>query len=127
MRVYVATKFENKTGARELMRLLTRAGHVVTHDWTGKSAVTADEFRACALDDLDGVWSADVLVVENDPNMKGAWVEFGVALARLIPIVIVGGRHECIFEHLAAVVHVDSRLGAVAAVEQLRRPIEVDR
>lgn len=101
------------------MRLLRAAGHEITHDWTGEHASTDEEWLECALRDLEGVWDADVLVIEVRPEMRGAWTEFGVAIARLIPVVVVGGDHACIFEWLPRISHVDTREQAVAVVSGL--------
>ena len=102
LRIYIACKYERKEAARALMAAVRAAGHVVTHDWT-QEAEGAD-LEACALADVDGVCSADVLVIEPTDGCKGAWVEFGIAVACLIPIVVVG-QGGCIFERLPRVHH----------------------
>jgi hypothetical protein len=103
MRLYVASKFENASAARDAMQQLTLAGHRITYDWT-VAEVSADRstenLTAIAMDEVDGVFAAEALVLLHHDGMKGAWVEVGAALARAIPVVVVGGRLECIFEHL---------------------------
>lgn len=121
-RVYVASKFENKEGVRYLYDLLRAAGHEITHDWTDETASSDAEFYRCADKDVEGVWNADVLIIDVQPNMRGAWVEFGIALTRFIPIIVVNGKrgdhggYECIFQHLDNVWHVDTALEAAQLV-----------
>jgi hypothetical protein len=87
MRIYVASKFENPR-APIVAAQLEAAGHVITYKWWGCSNFV----QAQALLDFEGVLSADalVLVVENDYRYSGALTEFGMALARGIPVYIMG-------------------------------------
>lgn len=125
MKIYVASKFENTLAVQIMHRVLREAGHEITHDWTVEDlAAENDPALAvrCAIDDVEGVEDADAVVLLMHPNMKGAWVEFGIALARFIPIVVVGGpRFECIFERLPSVAHVDDATGALAALAAFER------
>lgn len=123
MRVYVATKFEAKGLARTFYEKLRAAGHVITCDWTNEDDATSVP-RECAFADADGVLSADVLVIAPLTECRGAWVEFGIAVARMIPIVVYTvdpRRTWCVFEHLPQVVHVASIEGAVETVNDLQR------
>lgn len=96
MRIYVATKWEQRERAREVMQWLRWKDHTITYDWT-----QAEQFsQAQAECDFDGVMAAEALVVlaEWDLPYKGTYVEFGVALAIGIPVYVVGpGFDGCIF------------------------------
>ena len=78
------------------MDRLTAAGHVITFNWT-----TAEQFCVeQAVMDKQGVMTADALVfiAEKDYQFKGAYVELGMAVARGIPIYIMGEAiNACIF------------------------------
>jgi hypothetical protein len=89
MRIYVASKFENKARTREIMAILEGAGHWITYDWTQDDGVLK---QAQAVADLDGVLEADafVLLVEEDLPYCSTLVEFGAALGAGTPVFIVG-------------------------------------
>jgi hypothetical protein len=110
LKIYVATKFEAKVIARRMMEFLTAKGHSITHDWTTEDAANNDEMGACAVEDARGVFDCDVLVIIPRPGCRGAWVEFGIALACRKPIVVVSPKRadvdSCIFEHMPDVWHV---------------------
>ncbi len=104
MRIYVATKWEEKDRAREVMADLRHKGHTITYDWTRCEQFSAEQAR----NDVMGVMTADalVLIAEKPLAYKGAYVEFGIAVARNIPIYLIGtGMDECIFTQLANVEH----------------------
>ena len=115
MNVYVATKWENKDGARAAMATMRAAGHTITHDWTAVEEAGAN-LAECAIDDVDGVERADVLLLIPHAGIKGAWVEMGVAIANFIPVLIIDNpwARKCIFEHLPGVVHVADVEAAIA-------------
>ncbi len=96
MRVYVASKFEDRARASQIMNRLTAVGHVVTHDWTQSSQFS----MAQAHHDREGVMTAEALVIiaERDYPFRGTYVELGMALARGIPIYLLGeAMNACIF------------------------------
>lgn len=122
-RVYVGAKFEAVEAARELMSVLRAAGHEITHDWTGESVEgkrgveVLDVLRDAALDDADGVKSADAMVLLHHPNLRGGLVEMGIALGRDIPVIVVGGAGEAyppIFYWHPDVIHVATPREALA-------------
>lgn len=88
MRIYVASKFENPR-APEVAAQLEAAGHTITYKWWGCSNFTQEQ----AFLDYKGVVTADafVLIVE-DPALRysGALTEFGIALARGVPVYLMG-------------------------------------
>lgn len=98
---YVATKFEEKESARELMRELGRLGVSITHDWT-VFELDNDDKKNCAVHDANGVLTADFVVVIADKNLPyaGSYVEFGMALGNKKPVYIIGsGMERCVFIH----------------------------
>lgn len=88
MKAYVATKYEFKDRAREVMLELSRAGHLVSYDWTINEQGSALQ----AIADLRGVQDADFLIAifEKDAAYKGAFVELGAALALGKPVYVLG-------------------------------------
>lgn len=110
MRLYVATKFENALNAAVAMDRLTRAGHRITYDWTPEALRrlndpdaeprTKQEQVDIALDEVDGVLESDALILLWHEGMQGAWFESGIAAGQAIPVIVVGGKLDCIFEHL---------------------------
>ena len=96
MLLYVATKWEARSRASEVMNLLRQAGHVITYDWTVSDLETPEQ----AEFDLSGVVEADalILMVEHQAQYKGTYVELGAALASSIPVYVVGhGMDKCLF------------------------------
>ena len=129
-RVYVASKFENTDAVRALQTQLREWGYEITHDWTHEDLAAAQDVDLalrCAIADVEGVETADALVLIMHPNMKGAWVEFGIAVALFIPIIVVGRspRFECIFERLPGVFHVDSPSEVLGVLEQINDPAPI--
>jgi hypothetical protein len=98
MKVYVASKFENKERVREIMYLLQQVGHTITYDWTRCEVNNREQ----AILDLRGVADCDVFVgiFEEDVTYKGALVELGAALSVGKPVYILGDAptiRTCIF------------------------------
>jgi len=108
MRIYVASKFENKEEVRHAYKLFREAKHQITFDWTQEDASSKlgqeriSYLKECADRDFCGVVSADCFVLIAHPGMKGAYVELGIALKTLIQICIVGDREivDNIFFHM---------------------------
>jgi nucleoside 2-deoxyribosyltransferase len=88
MRVYVATKWEEIPRAREVMATLIQAGHTITYDWTHGEQFNLEQAQA----DKQGVLTADamVFIAEKPLAYNGALAEFGMAIARGIPIYVLG-------------------------------------
>jgi len=90
MRFYVATKFENLNEARLFMEALKYWGHEITHDWTVHETEDGHSRREHAVLDIDGVIKADALVLVWYPDMRGAFVEMGVALGLNKSVYLIG-------------------------------------
>lgn len=101
MRIYIAAPWTHKTDAARVASLLETAGHTITKRWWEHCEVPGyltadhsndDELTEQALQDIDGVLTADVFVLLNYEKSEGKAVETGIALAVGIPIIVVGGR-----------------------------------
>jgi nucleoside 2-deoxyribosyltransferase len=124
MKVYVASSFYRKNDVRAIHRVLREAGHEVTEDWTAADAAglegvaLANYLRRGAEADIRGVLTADVLVILHDDRGRGMATEFGVALAREIPVIVIGAHSPSdyemknVFYHLCEILHVDG-IGSV--------------
>lgn len=96
MNVYIATKFENVAGFKQLQGLLEAAGHKVIYDWTEENfendnhGMEREAFmRACAVTDLMAVMSCEALIfLPTKEKMAGAFVELGLALGRKHVILV---------------------------------------
>lgn len=120
MRIYVAGKFEDKARIQEVQRLLRSEGHSITYDWT----VDEDPVSSVqAMNDMHGVMKCDafVFVAYEDLNFRGAYAEFGMALALGKPVYILGtGADRCIFTNLPQV-----HRGIDALLRGSRQPSDV--
>lgn len=115
MKVYIATKFENRDEFEKMAFYLKSHGHTLTLDWTKHDSTKVPEgkrqeyLKQCACECFIGVMMADVVVFIADKRpMAGAFVELGLALGLFKRIIIVNsgkgeGRQECIFYHLPPV------------------------
>lgn len=94
MGVYVASKFEEKDLVRSVQNAILDAGFGITHDWTYEDATNMQEaerqryLRRCGAADVRGVRAARVLIVMPHIEMRGGYVEVGVALGLDIPVVV---------------------------------------
>lgn len=89
---YVASTITNAQRVQGIQALLRSMGFTITYDWTEHGSVmleTADIMQRVAQAEINGVLSADVLVVVL-PGGKGTHVELGMALAHNKPVFILG-------------------------------------
>ena len=129
MRVYVAAKSEEAPRARALMTALESRGHVVTHDWTRESAEGLDGparieyLRRCAFADVEGVVSADALVIICHPKGSGQYTELGIAIGLGKPIIVMDrARSSNIFLNLP-IIDVIGEAGVVNALDDVAEHI----
>ena len=124
MKVYIAAPYSLKDTIRAEADELVALGIGVTCSWvhephnpsTQMADLTHEQHQQYALQDVDDVCAADVLVFHTDPTKTivrgGRHVEFGMAVIlgriRSTPIVVVGEERENIFHHLPQVVHVET-------------------
>lgn len=113
MRIYLAAPFQHRLLAEDVAReILEPAGHTITEKWWTHRDVEGfphapnvenDELTLQAARDLDGVLTADVLIVLNTaPSTGGKEVETGIAITMCIPVIVVGRRTN-IFHYLPGV------------------------
>lgn len=104
IRIYVAAPWIARGDAKALATILAEAGYTITMDWWNYEgpalAVERDteqyaEFlHMCAVKDMRGVRTADVVVLINASKSEGKAVEQGLALAYGLPIIAIGIRGE---------------------------------
>lgn len=93
MRVYVAAPWTHKEDAREAAALIEREGHEITEPWWDHPDTNDPvELEDQAARDIHGVEHSDALVLLNLAKSEGKAVETGIALARHIPILLVGDK-----------------------------------
>jgi nucleoside 2-deoxyribosyltransferase len=111
MNVYLAARYSRNPEMRVVEKALVALGHAVTSRWIrgthklpeGAGAAAAAALRAAwAAEDLEDLEAADVVVAfTEEPRAErpgtpvsrgGRHVEFGYALGRKMPVVVVGWR-----------------------------------
>jgi len=102
--IYVAGSWENRVNIRNFWILpLQKLGYTITHDWTimeCSNIRTVEHQKLCAKKDLEGVMSADLLVVIMDNHIsldyhyRGTNFEMGAASALGIPIFLFNPWHQ---------------------------------
>lgn len=100
MNVYVASSTKNIPTVRRIQHTALAYGHRITSDWTkaverygenpGVDTLDKAIAKECALEDARGVRGADLVIVLCHPDMRGTWIEIGMALAWQIPVWLVG-------------------------------------
>lgn len=87
MKVYVATAVENKAMAVEVMKEVEARSHEITYNWTTHGRVyNEDELEPIAIEEVEGVKAADVLIVLL-PGGWGTHCELGISLGLDRPIL----------------------------------------
>lgn len=119
MKVYVAAPYPQAETARHLRDEVVALGHVCTARWLDEPSVLNAEW---ALNDLADLDRADLVILLNDPEWAdrgtgGRHTELGYALARLMPVVLVGERTQIFHYHPAVriVADIDALMAALAA------------
>lgn len=93
-KLYVAGKWYDKEKIQIKIRELEQLGHEITHNWTiceTEYHSTDDRLRANAIDDINGVKNADIVVVVMDDvkyTYRGTSHEVGAALALNKPVYL---------------------------------------
>jgi nucleoside 2-deoxyribosyltransferase len=120
MKVYLAAPYSRKDQISEYAAELRAGGITVTSSWLTEPHKPDTQFqelppevhRDYALQDVKDVQAAEALVLFTDPTKKifraGRHVEFGIAVQRGIPILVVGKEYENIFHYLPKVLHLDT-------------------
>lgn len=107
-RIYVACSSRDIERAERAISAIRAAGGEVTFDWTvdvrryGSNAPNRETGLRCATADLEGVATADVVIVIDGEYSYGRIVEHGAALALRKPVVVSGAPQGRIWETLDA-------------------------
>ena len=88
MRLYIATKWENRKAAKRFMEDMENQGHVITYNWTISEQASEEQ----AIKDLAGVINCDALVflAEEEYPYTGALIEVGAAMGLGKPVYVIG-------------------------------------
>lgn len=109
-KVYLTAMWKRQEEMRRHRFLLQAHEHVVTSRWLDEQPGTP-EYTAAQID-IDDIDASDVLVAFTEkPDIGyytgGRHIEVGYAIARSIPVIVVGPR-ENVFYHLPYIWRVDS-------------------
>lgn len=130
MRIYLAAKYSRNPEMRVLRDGLETCGHDVMSRWINGNHELTDinndlEYIRFAQEDFEDLRNSDLVLWFAEPeniegrNRGGRHVEFGLALAWGIPIIVIG-RKENVFHWLPEVRHVgdfDSALRVLGGAE----------
>jgi nucleoside 2-deoxyribosyltransferase len=125
LKAYLAAPYSMKDVIKERAAELRAAGVEVTSRWleephrptTQLHELTREDHQFYALQDVEDVRNADILVFQTDETKTiiraGRHVEFGIAIGialerAFFPIFVVGQDHENIFHYLPQVTHFES-------------------
>lgn len=84
---YIATKKDREEHANELSGALSARGWRRTYTWTAQETTATKQHAKIALEELEAVRNADVLIVLL-PGGYGTHVEIGAALALGKPVIL---------------------------------------
>ena len=110
LKIYLAASWSRREEMRDVRVKLEGEGHVVTSRWLDEKE--GEPKAVAARADLDDIDASDVLLAftENADvgyQTGGRHVELGYALAKRIPVILVGLR-ENVFHHLGHIPVADS-------------------
>jgi nucleoside 2-deoxyribosyltransferase len=122
MKIYVAGRFKSFRKVRRVIDSLKEQGHTVTYDWTRSKEfdtlgepvsiteheIPDSELIGYAKKDLLGVEQCDVVVLCGEPDLCGAYMEVGAALAYGKRVFVVDQQRWTIFYKLPNVTLFDS-------------------
>lgn len=112
-RVYLAGPWVEREKASEYATKLEASGFHITHKWwlyegEDQDKEEPDFLENCANSDVKGVYTADVVIVINSVKSEGKAVETGLAIAKGIPICLIGKKSINIFYNLSYIAKVDT-------------------
>ena len=135
-KVYIAAPYSMKETVAAEAAELQAVGIECTSSWVKErhaatvqmGDLTHDEHLTYALQDVEDVLAADLLMFHIDPTKTivrgGRHVEFGMAvminrISRKMPIFVIGEDRENIFHHLQYVIHFATWELALAAADKI--------
>lgn len=96
MKIYVASSFQNRHNAKDLMTLLEASGHEIMTDWTEiDSAATFEEAEEVGLIEDQGLTSCEAFVLLL-PGGLGAHFEFGKVHGLGKPCYVIGTKEQMV-------------------------------
>lgn len=114
MRIYVAGSSKERERARRAMRAVREMGHAVSHDWlsvieragAANEGLSIEAQLRVAAGDLAAVDQSHLLwLLAPETESRGAWVEYGYALALGVQCIVSGPESgRSIFSRLAVAV-----------------------
>ena len=126
MKVYIASKYQERDYVRHLMGTLVNFGHTITVDWTNHDLFPSDspaiKLAEFAVADVGGVRDAQVYigVFLNSHHYRGALVEWGMALGLNKPCLIMGhAEDDCIFINHPLVQRIDGEVSLLKVLEDI--------
>jgi nucleoside 2-deoxyribosyltransferase len=119
-RFYIASSLSNAEAVKALRNDLVDAGYRSAYDWTVHGSVQhmPHKWTEIAEAEIEGVFDADFVVVLL-PGGRGTHVELGIALARSVPIILVGSAAQLITDGRVCVFYFDSEIHRVNAAEDV--------
>ena len=115
MKIYVASRWEDRETTQEAMKTLISAGHTITTDWTTHDYPEKDvhkHLQEYAIADIEGVKNADVVVLLaiSTPDYRGgATGEMTAAIALGKQVYLIGHSMDgCIFTNHPLVRRINS-------------------
>lgn len=96
-KIYIASQWVERARMPEVAKQFEDSGFSITHKWwetEGGWEKSPDELRKQAEHDVEGVLSADAVVLVNTGKSEGKAVEQGIAIAAGKPIIAIGTRGE---------------------------------
>jgi nucleoside 2-deoxyribosyltransferase len=125
--IYIAAPWKDKALMPEIAAKFEAAGHKITWKWWATDDIAEgnrneDALQTQALNDVNGVLDADVLVLINTAKSEGKAVEQGIAIASGIPIIAVGKRGDGtslnVFHYLSVYDWTEDVEGAIVLLEE---------
>jgi nucleoside 2-deoxyribosyltransferase len=104
MKFYIAGRTSKTEDIKEMISLLTKFGHEVTHDWTLTDAqfqrpYPIDIAEQVADKDMRGIVDADIFIILGDKSGTGMYVELGIALATNTKVYSIGENNDVTVFH----------------------------
>lgn len=124
IKVYVAAPWIDKDLAQAVGDLVEAANCNITHKWwlfEGQEEDASTAFKQeCAELDVNGVKSADCLLLINSNKSEGKAVEQGIAIANSLPIIVIGEQKSNIFQYLPCYTWTKTNEEAIDILTQFR-------
>jgi nucleoside 2-deoxyribosyltransferase len=124
MNIYIAAPWTHRhTDAQQAHDLCTAAGLTCVSTWTTRKILGSEDDPVVhsreAVSDLRDLDQARALIMLNLAKSEGKATEVGYALAREIPVIVVGPRTGNVFYSLPQVIQVDTIQEAIVVIREL--------